>query len=285
MGIILAENSYGESRVRLLKVSRQSDRHILKDLDLAIQLCGSFEAAHTAGDNRTILSADSIKNAVFALAKNDPQETGEEQIEQFALRLAEYFMENSPQASQARVEIHERPWSRIALGGKLHRSAFTRDGGETRTALITATRQGVRIAAGLQDLTLLKTDSTGFAGFQQDPFSPPVKAGDGIVATAVKAEWLYGTPDAAFGPCWHGVRQIIVEAFAEHQGRSTQHTLYALGETLLNTYDDITEIRLALAGRLCRLTDLSPFGLENHGEVFEPADEPHTVIEATIRKK
>lgn len=285
MAIILAENSYGESRVRLLKVSRQPDRHILKDLDVAVALSGDFRAAHTAGDNRRILSADTMRNAVYALAKTDPQETGEEQVEQFALRLAGYFLENSPQASQARVEIREAQWSRITLGGKPHRFAFTRNGSETRTAVVTATRQGVHIEAGLQDLTLMKTDGPGFAGFQQDPFSPAAEAGEGTLAATVKANWLYQSPDAAFGPCWHGVRQIILETFAEHAGRSTQHTLYALGETVLNTYDDIVEIRFALSGKPCRPVDLSPFGLENHGEVFEPASEPHTLIEATVRKK
>ena len=285
MSIILAENSYGESRVRLLKVSRQPDRHILKDLDVAIQLRGDFEAAHTAGDTRRILSADTMRNAVYALAKTDPQETGEEQIEQFALRLVDYFLENNAQASHVRVEIHEALWSRITLGGKPHRFAFTRNGSETRTAVITATRDGVHIEAGLQGLTLLKTEGPGAAGFQQDPFSPSGDASEGIVATSVKAAWLYSNQDAAFGPCWHGVRQIMLETFAEHQGHSTQHTLYALGETVLNTYDDITEIRFVLSGRPCHAVDLSRFGLENHGEVFQPADEPHTLIEATVKKK
>ena len=51
MAIRLAENNYGKSRVRLLRVARQEGRHDIKELTLQIRFEGDFESAHTKGDN------------------------------------------------------------------------------------------------------------------------------------------------------------------------------------------------------------------------------------------
>ena len=47
MAIRLAENNYGKSRVRLLRVARQEGRHDIKELTLSIRFEGDFEAAHS----------------------------------------------------------------------------------------------------------------------------------------------------------------------------------------------------------------------------------------------
>ena len=88
MPIRLAENNYGKSRVRLLRVSRQEGRHDIKELALAIRFEGDFEAAHVQGDNRKILPTDTMKNTVYALARQHPIET----IERFSLHLIEHFL-------------------------------------------------------------------------------------------------------------------------------------------------------------------------------------------------
>ena len=83
MKITLAQNNYGKSRVRLLRVTRQEKHHEIKDLTFAIQLEGDFEAAHTAGNNRKILTTDTLKNTDYALAKEYPPEP----IEDFSMHL------------------------------------------------------------------------------------------------------------------------------------------------------------------------------------------------------
>lgn len=284
MDVFLADNRYGESRVRLVKVSRRSTRHEVKELTVGIQLRGDFALAHTAGDNRNVLSTDTMKNAVYALAKDDPQETGEEQIEQFGARLVEYFLSGNPQVAEARVEITESPWTHIISGGKPQQQSFTRGSQERRIASVVGTRESVTIGAGIEELVVLKTAGSTSEGFRDDPFGAQSPAG-GLLATGVNARWLYTTADTAFGPCWHGVRQIILDTFAEHHSRSVQNTLYLMGETVLNTYDEISEIHFSLPSRGFTLVDLSRFGLENKNEVFVPSEEPHALIEATIRKK
>lgn len=283
MSVFLADNRYGESRVRLLKISRRSTRHEIKELSVAIQFRGDFDLAHTAGDNRNVLATDTMKNAVYALAKDDPQETGEEQIEHFGVRLVEYFISGNPQISEARVEITEIPWTHIISGGQLQPQSFTRGSQERRIATVIGTRDAIQIGAGIQELVVLKTAGSTSEGFREDPFGQQAPA-NGMLATAVNARWLYTTADTAFGPCWHGVRQIILDSFAEHRSHSVQNTLYLMGETVLNTYDEISEIHFSLPSRGFTLVDLSRFGLENKNEVFVPTEEPHALIEATIRK-
>src|SRR5437899_336314 len=66
--------------------------------------------------------------------------------------------------------------------------------------------------------------------------------------------------------------------------RSLQHTLYAMGEAILKNFDPIREIRLSLPNQHYNLVDLSPFGLTNENAIFLPIDEPHGLIEATLKK-
>jgi len=75
----------------------------------------------------------------------------------------------------------------------------------------------------------------------------------------------------------------MLETFAGHDSESLQHTLYAMGEAVLKKSADIREIRLSLPNKHYNLVDLSPFNLDNPKEIFLPTDEPHGLIEATLR--
>src|SRR5215470_17006521 len=108
MAIRLGQNNYGKSRVRLLRVERQEGRHDVKEVTLAIRFEGDFEAAHTKGDNRKILPTDTMKNTVYALARQHPVEA----IEKFALHLIEHFLTYNPQVSLVRIEATESLWAR-----------------------------------------------------------------------------------------------------------------------------------------------------------------------------
>lgn len=281
MGVTLAQNNYGKSRVRLLRVTRREKHHDVKELTLAIQFEGDFEAAHTEGDNRKILTTDAMKNTVYVLAK----EYSAEAVEDFALHLVEHFLTYNAQVSSVRVEGVEHPWSRISVGSTPHGSAFIRPGSETRTTVVTGTREKTAVRAGIEDLVLLKTAKSAFEGFLRDPYTTLRETSDRLLFTAIRSDWLYAGDEVAYGPAWHGVRQTILEVFAEHDSCSAQHTLYAMGEAVLKSHDEIAEIRLSLPNKHCYLVDLSPFGLENNNEVFLPVDEPHGLIEATLKRQ
>ena len=279
MAIRLGENNYGKSRVRLLRVTRQEGRHDIKELTLAIRFEGDFDAAHTQGDNSKILPTDTMKNTVYALARQHSIETAE----LFCLQLIEHFLAYNPQVSRVQIEAEEERWARLPLGGKAHPSAFTRAGKEKRTAVLSGTRKETTVRAGIEGLVVMKTSKSAFEDFLKDPLTTLKEDDNRILATELRANWLYAD-GAEFGSIWHGVREMLLETFAEHDSKSLQHTLYAMGEAVLNNFDNIREIHFSLPNKHFNLVNLAPLGMDNPGCVYLPTDEPHGLIEATVRK-
>src|SRR5688572_25596490 len=109
MTVILAGNGYGKSAVRLVTVRRGADSDELKDVTVAIRLEGDFETAYTEGDNSRVLPTDTMKNTVYAFAADHAVEA----IESFGLLLSEHFLQESPQAASARIELVEHLWERF----------------------------------------------------------------------------------------------------------------------------------------------------------------------------
>lgn len=280
MAIKLLENNYGCSQVHLLRVSKQSGRHDLREIFLSIRFEGDFDSAHTHGDNRKILPADTLKNTVLALARQHSIEP----LEDFGLHLVEHFLTYNPQVTRVLVDATEALWSRLPHGGKPHASAFTRAGTEQRTVSLRATRESTQVRAGLTNLVVLKTTGTAFRDFKKDPYTTQQEEADRIFSTVIHADWLYTEEEAKFGSLWHAVRQMLLETFAEHDSQSPQHTLYAMGEAILNNFENVGEIHLSLPSKHYCPADLSALGMDNPDAVFLPIEEPHTSIEATLKK-
>src|SRR5919205_1441851 len=152
MAIRLGRNQYGKAEVRVVAVDRSSPQHTLADLNVSTSLRGDFTAAHTEGDNAHVLTTDAQKNTVFAFARD-----GIGEPEEFALRLARHFAGAYPWITGARVAVEAYGWSRIDVGGVPHDSAFRRDGGEVRTAVVTVDGDEAHVLAGITDLVVLKT--------------------------------------------------------------------------------------------------------------------------------
>ena len=281
MSVILAANNYGKSRVRLVKVTRHPDRHDLKELTVHIQFEGDFEAAHTTGDNRKILPTDTMKNTVYALAHGDPVADPEV----FGLKLASHFLDTQAQVSEARIELREHLWKRIKVNGKPHRHAFLSGGNERRLAVVTKSRAATLVEAGIEDLLVLKTTGSGFAGFIKDRFTTLPETNDRIFSTVVAARWRYASPEVDYGLLWREIRRIVLETFAQHDSLSVQQTVHTTGKLVLEAYDQVAEIRFSLPNKHCLLVNLAPFGMENRNEIFVPTDEPHGLIEATITRQ
>lgn len=279
MAIRLGENNYGKQRVRFLQISRHPDRHDIKELTLGIRLEGDFESAHSKGDNRKVLPTDTMKNTVYALAKQKAIGSPEE----FCLRLADHFLSRNPQVSQVRVEATQTLWSRLLVGSKPHPHTFTSSTSEKRTAALTSTREKKALHAGIDGLVVLKTTDSSFENFLKDEYTTLKEDRNRILSTSIHASWFYRENAAEFDATWHGVRQTLLETFAGHDSESLQHTLYAMGEAVLRKFPGIHEIHLSLPNKHYNLVDLSPFHLENPKEIFLPTDEPHGLIEATLR--
>ncbi len=55
-----------------------------------------------------------------------------------------------------------------------------------------------------------------------------------------------------------------------------------MGRAVLEEIPEIVEVQLTAPNKHHFLVDLSPFGLENPGEVFIAADRPYGLIEARV---
>ena len=71
-------SSYGESRLRMLRVMRLGDRHDPKDLTVALRFEGNFGAAFKDGDPGGLLPGEAIKNLVHRVARGQEHAAIEE---------------------------------------------------------------------------------------------------------------------------------------------------------------------------------------------------------------
>lgn len=264
-----------------MKVARAGETHELQNITVAIALEGDFDAIHTQGDNSLCLPTDTMKNTVYVLAG---QTQKIEEIEVFGQRLAAHFLANNPQVSSVRIDIAEHFWKRMKFGEKFHPHSFVKGSGEKRTARIVATRDGVTIESGVDDLIVLKTTGSGFSGYIKDDYTTLPETADRIFSTAIKAVWRYKSAETATGDAWRNIRQTILKTFAGHDSLSVQHTLYAIGEAVLEKFSEVEEIYFSLPNIHCLPVDIARFGLENDNRIFVPTDEPHGLIEARLSR-
>src|SRR5215470_12055106 len=167
MAIELAASRYGKSSVRLLRVLRHPDRHEILELTVDVACTGDLGAAYTAGDNRQVLPTDTMKNTVYALAR-EHRFAG---MEELGLLLGRHFIASNPQFDQVEISLSARPWSRLEVAGRPHPHAFVEAGAERRTAAVEVGRRASAVRAGLADLLVLKTAGSAFEGFPRDRFT------------------------------------------------------------------------------------------------------------------
>lgn len=281
MGIVLGPNQYGKAETRLVRIYRDTPRHEIRDLLVSTSLRGDFTAAHVEGDQANVLPTDSQKNTVFAYAK----ERGVGEIEDYALTLARHFVADVGPVTGARVYVEEYGWDRIAVEGRGHDHAFVRRGGEVRTATVDVDAGGsASVVSGLKDLTVLKSTGSEFRGFLKDGYTTLAETADRMLATSLDVRWRWGTDAADWGAVYAGVRAVLLERFAVTHSRALQHTLWEMGRGVLQAWPDIAEIRLVAPNKHHFVVDLSPFGVDNQGEVFHADDRPYGLIEATVTR-
>lgn len=284
MSIVLGANQYGKAENRVVRVYRDTPRHEIRDLNVSSSLRGDFRDAHITGDQAAILPTDTQKNTVFAFAK----EKGVRSIEEFGLTLGDHFIESTPKATGARIEIEEYAWDRISIDGAPHDHAFVRNGAETRTTVVTVEGRGADrqawVVSGLRDLIVAKTTGSEFWGFLTDKYTTLQETTDRILATSLIARWRYDTTDVDFDKSYGQIRAMLLRRFAEVHSYALQQTLYAMGQSVLEEFPEVAEIKFKAPNKHHFLVDLSPFGVENPGEVFYAADRPYGLIEAAVER-
>jgi len=275
----LGPNSYGKHVIRLVKVDRGPERHDLTDLTLDVTLGGDLEPTFVEGDNSGVLATDTMRNTVYAIAREHPLAD----VETFGLALVDHFL-TTPRTRHARVRLVRHAWDRIRVDGREHEHAFARVGGGERTATVTGSDDDLQVVAGISGLTVLRTSGSGWEGFLRDRYTTLPETDDRILATVVEADWSYRDTDVDFGRCWAGVREQLLTSFTDHDSPSVQHTAYHMGEAVLDRFPEVERIRLSLPNKHHLLVDLSPFGLDNPNQVFVATEAPYGLIEVTVQR-
>jgi len=257
MSIVLSHTGYGKSEIRLVKVTRRRHGHDLRDLTVGVKLEGDFDAAYVDADNTGLLTTDTMRNAVYALAKERPIDP----IESFGRRLVDHFLGAGAGVTRA--------------GGGNRVATVAGDGGGV---------DGIQIEAGIDDLLVLKTTDSGWEGFLRDRYTTLAETSDRILATIITARWSYNGPEIEFTAAWRAVRQTILEAFCDHYSPSVQFTLHHMGKAVLDARPEVERISFSLPNKHHLLYDLERFGLENKNEIFQATDEPYGLIEGTVER-
>ena len=286
MTYVLGPNQYGKAENRVVRIYRDTARHEIRDLNVSSALRGDFTDAHVTGDQANVLPTDTQKNTAFAFAKQH----GVTSPEDYALALGSRFLDVTPAATASRVEVEEYAWDRIDVGGQGHDHAFARRGGEVRTTVVTQDRSGYTprqwVVSGLKDLVVLKSTGSEFKGFLQDEYTTLQETDDRILATSLVARWRYETTEGVdWNKSFDDIRTVLLETFATTYSHALQQSLYAMGSAVLEAHPEVAEIKFSAPNKHHFLVDLSPFGVENDGEVFIAADRPYGLIEATVQRE
>jgi urate oxidase len=268
--------SYGESRLRMLRVVRRGDRHEPRDLTIALRFEGRFDAAFRGETATALVPGEAVKNLVHRVVRDQRRDT----IEDLALAISEAVLSQHPSIGLARIEVLEQPWGRLSVGGKPHGQAFAPAGTEQRTALVSSNGTRLAVSAGIEHLRLLRT-----AGLSADAASDQEADGlQRLLIASLSARWSYSSGDIAFGPYREGVRAAIVECFACQEGRSVQELLYSIADAILATYQEILSVALSMQEFPYRPADLLELAVGGD-TLFVAHDEPLGLVEISVQRE
>ena len=279
----LAENHYGKSRVRLLKVVRQGEQHEVREWTVGVYLRGDFERCFTEGDNTGLMATDTMKNLVYSVARESTALT----MEGYAQDLARFLTEQNPQVEHLRVTLEEKMWVRIrAVAGEQRipsGSAFLQRGPELATAELEMARGSEPvIRSGVKGLVILKTSKSAFTGFTRDRWTSLPETTDRLLGTEATIVWTYAKLLSDYAAPRRLLMDRMLTSFAEHDSLSVQQTLFQMAEDGLRAEPTVSEISLTMPNRHNLLVDLAKFGQDNPNEIFVPTDEPHGHIHARV---
>ena len=238
-----------------------------------------LHAAYVGGDNTGLLATDTMRNAVYALAKQYPIDP----IEAFGRRLVEHFLAAGPSVTRTRVHIVEHPWTTSRSAGYTDGHAFERGSGGNRVATVVGDGGEPQIEAGIDDLLVLKTTDSGWEGFLRDRYTTLPETSDRILATIITARWLYrvtttSTTEQAGARCaW----STILEAFCDHYSPSVQFTLHQMGKAVLERASGSRADQLLVAQQAPPAVRPRALWAREQNEIFHATNEPYGLIEGT----
>ncbi|KAA8496926.1 Uricase-2 isozyme 1 [Porphyridium purpureum] len=301
----LGENSHGKSRVRVAKVVRHGDgTQEIHEYNVAIQLYGGTERSFTHGDNSMVVATDTCKNHVYLLAKQHSMSSPE----QFALDLADRFLDTYAFVTQVRVRVAKAPWQRVAIGDVPHRHGFVRGSGTHAAEVHVVRGSGVRthgreahhvaeLLSKLEHVDVLKTTQSGWDAFLQDKYTTLPPTTERLLATTVECTWkvdlkTLGTRTFDYAALFELVKRTLFESFFGNPftgvySPGVQATMYAMGEAVLQRAPHVTSVTFSLPNihfLPCNIPAFAKAGIAFDDDVYIPTDEPHGLIKCTVTR-
>ncbi|MFS0732074.1 factor-independent urate hydroxylase [Microbacterium sp. 1P10UB] len=285
VSVSLGANKYGKAENRVVRIYRDTPRHEIVDLNVTSQLRGAaLRDSYLTGDNALVVATDTQKNTAFAFAKQH----GIASPEQYLLALSAHFVDSFDWIEGGLWQAEQYEWDRITVDGLPHDHAFVRRGQGTRLAAVQVVDGATHVTGGVKDLTVLKSTGSEFSGFPRDRYTTLVETDDRIMATSVTGRWRFLPESVAAGIDYNAlyaeVSAVLLSTFATVHSLALQQTLFAMGTAVIEARPEIAEVRFAMPNKHHFLSDLSPFGLDNPGEVFYAADRPYGLIEGTVTR-
>jgi urate oxidase len=294
----LAENHYGKSHVRLLKVTREATPeqasepiHTVYEWSVGVYLTGDFDACYRDGDNTGLLATDTMKNTVYAVARGSSATTPET----FAIELARFLAGRKACTGEIRITVEAKTWMHLSVdkpaGDRVkHGTAFLQRGPDVATASVTLAQADAEphVVSGVKGLVILKTAHSAFFGFRRDELTTLPETRDRLLGTEASIDWTYAVLPAEFSVTRRLILDTLLTAFALHDSLSVQQSLFAMAEAVLARVPEVAELTLVMPNRHNIPIDFSrfqpPYNSDNPNSIFVPTDEPSGHIHARVTR-
>eukprot|EP00250_Pteridium_aquilinum_P005739 c15792_g1_i1 orf=215-1117(-) len=283
----LVHHRHGKARVRVGRVWRDGAHHAFVEWSVSVLVSSHCEPAFTIGDNAAIVATDSIKNTVYAMAK---QCTSVLSMEEFGILLGKHFVKTYLEVTNAQVNIIEKPWEPLATDGIVHSHGFKLGKGSHFCEVTVDENGSALVSSGLEGLSVLKTTQSGFEGFIRDKFTLLPEVRERILATEVKSVWSYRSKPSCYNETYERVKNTLLDAFfgppeSGVYSPSVQNTLYLMGEKVLRRLPEIESIKLSMPNLHFIPVNMPTVGVKYEHDVYLPTDEPHGTIEASLTRR
>jgi urate oxidase len=263
--------------------------------NINVRVMGSaFESAYTEGDNRLVVPTDTMKNFIHRESLGFTGATLEEWLEFVGRR----FLATYAHMERLRVSGTEIPFEPALVpdgAGGFGESEvlFERQHGDRSTASLDLDRRGSEIevtdlSAGRIGLQMMKVTGSSFADFPRDQYTTLPERKDRPLYIHLAVGWKYGSPATALAAdhqqyvCGEQVADMVGAVFHRVVSLSIQHLIHAIGEAMLDSWSQLSEVSFEAQNRLWDLSETSP--TDERVKVYTDPRPPYGHLGLTLRR-
>ncbi len=311
----LREHSHGKTRVRILKVLRDTnlDQHAIFEYNVETKLfCKDYAKCFTNEDNTDLVATDTQRNAVYVVAKRCGPDMATP--EDFGIALCKHFLQEYSTLEAVEVRVEQVLWERVVMEHHIndsspetsllvsHPHAFIKQAPETYACQVRLDRTDDgkfvrRLTSSIQKMTILKTTQSGFEGYLQDKYTllPPTR--ERCLATELDATWTF--PDEAntadeekvdYGRVRQQVRLWLLHGIfgpppTGVYSASLQATIYDAACLVLDHVPQVTSIKIDTPNlHYIPFMQLHQLGEKFENDIFLPTSEPSGSITCRVTR-